>query len=54
MPQKALVAPARNSVLSRIRALDARMVARRRLGAKSAESVALSTPACWKPPKPSS
>jgi putative transposase len=38
------VAPARNSVLSRIRALDARLVARRRLGAKSAESVALSTP----------
>jgi hypothetical protein len=42
--KKRWVAPARNSVLSRIRALDARMVARRRLGAKSAESVALSTP----------
>lgn len=42
--KKHWVAPARNSVLSRIRALDARMVARRRLGAKSAESVALSTP----------
>ena len=39
-----LVPPARNSVLKRIRALDARLVARRRLGAKSAESVALSTP----------
>jgi putative transposase len=36
--------PARNTVLKRIRALDARLVARRRLGAKSAESVALSTP----------
>jgi putative transposase len=39
-----LVPPARNSVLKRIRALDARLVARRRLGAKSAQSVALSTP----------
>jgi putative transposase len=37
-------APSRNSVLKRIRALDARLVARRRLGAKSAESIALSTP----------
>ena len=39
-----LVPPARNSVLKRIRALDARLVARRRLGAKSAEAIALSTP----------
>jgi putative transposase len=39
-----LVPPARNSVLRRIRALDARLVARRRLGAKFAESIALSTP----------
>jgi putative transposase len=39
-----LIAPSRNSVLSRIRALDARLVARRRLGSKSAEPVALSTP----------
>jgi putative transposase len=38
------VAPSRNSVLRRIRALDARLVARKRLGAKSAESIALSTP----------
>ncbi len=38
------VAPSRDTVIHRIRALDARMVARRRLGAKSAESVALSTP----------
>jgi putative transposase len=38
------VAPSRNSVLKRIRALDARLVARKRLGAKSAESIALSTP----------
>ena len=38
------VTPARNSVFKRIRALDARLVARKRLGAKSAESVALSTP----------
>ena len=38
------VAPARDTVISRIRALDARLVARRRLGAKSAEPVALSTP----------
>ena len=38
------IAPSRNSVLKRIRALDARLVARKRLGAKSAESIALSTP----------
>ena len=38
------VAPARDTVINRIRALDARLVARRRLGAKSAEPVALSTP----------
>jgi len=38
------VTPSRNSVLRRIRALDARLVARKRLGAKSAESIALSTP----------
>jgi len=38
------VAPSRDTVISRIRALDARLVARRRLGAKSAESVSLSTP----------
>jgi len=38
------VAPARDTVLNRIRALDVRLVARRRLGAKSAEPVALSTP----------
>jgi hypothetical protein len=36
--------PSRNSVLKRIRALDARLVARKRLGSKSAESIALSTP----------
>ena len=42
--KKNWVAPARDTVISRIRALDARLVARRRLGAKSAESVALSTP----------
>jgi putative transposase len=41
---KSLVPPARNSVSKRIRALDARLVARRRLGTKSAESIALSTP----------
>ena len=39
-----LHAPARNSVLARIRALDARLVARRRLGAKAAQAIALSTP----------
>ena len=39
-----LPTPARNTVLNRIRALDARLVARRRLGSKSAESIALSTP----------
>jgi len=38
------VTPARGSVIKRIRALDARLVARKRLGAKSAESIALSTP----------
>jgi putative transposase len=38
------VTPSRNSVLRRIRALDARLVARKRLGAKSAEAIALSTP----------
>lgn len=38
------VTPSRNSVLKRIRALDARLVARKRLGSKSAESIALSTP----------
>jgi hypothetical protein len=35
------VTPSRNSVLKRIRALDARLVARKRLGAKSAEPIAL-------------
>jgi putative transposase len=39
-----LPVPARNSVIKRIRALDARLAARRRLGAKDAEAVALSTP----------
>ena len=39
-----LVTSSRSSVLKRIRALDARLVARKRLGAKSAESIALSTP----------
>jgi transposase InsO family protein len=38
------VTPARGSVLKRIRALDARLVARKRLGSKSAQSIALSTP----------
>jgi putative transposase len=38
------ITPSRNSVLRRIRALDARLVARKRLGSKSAESIALSTP----------
>jgi putative transposase len=38
------VAPSRHSVSKRIRALDARLVARKRLGAKSAEPIALSTP----------
>jgi putative transposase len=37
-------APARGSVLSRIRALVARHVARRRLGAKAAQSIPQSTP----------
>ncbi len=39
-----LPAPARGSVLSRIRALDARHVARRRLGSKAAQAIARSTP----------
>lgn len=38
------ISPSRNSVIKRVRALDARLVARKRLGAKSAESIALSTP----------
>ena len=38
------VTPARNSVIKRLRSLDARLVARKRLGAKSAEPIALSTP----------
>jgi putative transposase len=42
--QKNLPAPARGSVIRRIRALDARLVARRRLGHKAAQAVALSTP----------
>jgi putative transposase len=37
-------APARNSVITRIRALDARLVARRRMGSKASEGIALSTP----------
>ena len=37
-------APARGSVLARIRALDARHVARRRLGSKEAQAIARSTP----------
>ena len=36
--------PSRNSVIKRIRALDARLVARKRLGAKASEAVTLSTP----------
>jgi putative transposase len=39
-----LPAPARNSIIKRIRALDARHVARRRLGSKAAQSITLSTP----------
>jgi len=39
-----LPAPARNSVITRIRALDARLVARRRMGSKASEGIALSTP----------
>jgi hypothetical protein len=39
-----LPAPARNSVIKRIRALDARLVARRRMGPKASEGIALSTP----------
>ena len=42
--QKNLPPPARGSVIRRIRALDARLVARRRLGSKAAQAVALSTP----------
>ena len=42
--QRDLPAPARNSVIRRIRALDARLVARRRMGAKASEAIALSTP----------
>lgn len=38
------VTPSRNCLLRRIRRLDARLVARKRLGTKSAESIALSTP----------
>jgi putative transposase len=37
-------APARGSVLARIRALDARHVARQRLGSKEAQAIARSTP----------
>jgi putative transposase len=40
----ALRPPARNSVLKRIRALDARFAARKRLGPKVAQAIALSTP----------
>jgi len=36
--------PARNSVIKHIRALDARLVARKRLGTKASEAVTLSTP----------
>jgi putative transposase len=36
--------PARGSVLARIRALDARQVARRRLGSKAAQAISRSTP----------
>lgn len=39
-----LPAPARNNIIKRIRALDARMVARRRMGPKASEGIALSTP----------
>ncbi len=39
-----LPVPARNSVIKRIRALDARLVARRRMGPKASEGIALSTP----------
>lgn len=42
--QKNLPPPARGSVIRRIRALDARLVARRRLGSKASQAVALSTP----------
>jgi putative transposase len=40
----ALRPPARNSVLKRIRALDARFAARKRLGPKGAQAIAQSTP----------
>jgi hypothetical protein len=40
----ALPPPARNSVLKRIRALDARFAARKRLGRKAAQAIAQSTP----------
>ena len=40
----ALRPPARNSVLKRIRALDARFAARKRLGSKAAQAIARSTP----------
>ena len=40
----ALRPPARNSVLKRIRALDASFAARKRLGPKAAQAIALSTP----------
>jgi putative transposase len=40
-------APARNSVITRIRALDARLVARRRMGSKASEGIALSTPGTY-------
>jgi putative transposase len=42
--QLALPAPARNSVLKRIRGLDARLAARKRLEAKAAQAIAQSTP----------
>lgn len=42
--QCGLPVPARNSVLARIRALDARQVARRRLGSKAAQAITRSTP----------
>jgi putative transposase len=42
--QLALPASARNSVLKRIRDLDARLAARKRLGAKAAQAIAQSTP----------
>jgi hypothetical protein len=51
--QLALPASARNSVLKRIRDLDARLAARKRLGAKAAQAIAQSTPAYWRRAKPS-